>query len=116
MKRDVAGAGRTGNQNHGEAGCQNQTPRLLSGSPLLNLRSKRTSDLHRLLDTIRGLVAAGESVSESRAYDLSSSIRYRKGDCLKALRILHRAYPESTQLILKGGLWVLEPIYPEMSA
>ena len=84
-------------------------PHSFSVVSIKNFRSPACQDLNRDADFARGRVAAGDAVSELDIYEHSIS-RYRRSNSRKALRVVHRIYPAHTRMILKDGIWYLEPI------
>jgi hypothetical protein len=72
--------------------------------------SRKCPELRSLCSVVRGLLAAGSSVDEITLEARTASYRYRRGDCLKSLRVVHRMYTEETRLNLIAGIWYLCPI------
>lgn len=72
-----------------------------------NIKNLPSKDLKSVIICARGFLAAGQQVDENLLFDKCPS-RYRRGNCLKALRVLHRLYP-NTRLVLESGIYVLYP-------
>ena len=67
--------------------------------------SKKAREQAQKRNLVRGLISAGQTVTEN---DVPVS-RY-PADAVRALRQIHRFYPEATRLFIQNGLWTLSPI------
>ena len=112
MKKDCHPVGQPGVlMNEYNAGSTN-TCISPFGLTIINLpeRAESHKDLRGGLNYVKACIAAHQSCSELDVYDASFGNRTRRGDSLKALRIVHRCYKKSTRLNLVSGIWVLCPV------
>lgn len=79
---------------------------------LLNVTQTPCKDIRGMVNCVGSCLAAGEPVSETKLYDRTTG-RYRKGDCLKALRIVHARFPRYSRLVLESGIYTLYPVTTE---
>ena len=77
----------------------------------ITVHSKKNKDLLVLIQIVIAMLAAGQSINEEQTYKLSPSTRYRRGDCMKALKIVARMYSRYTRLVLNNGIWSIEPTF-----
>jgi hypothetical protein len=71
--------------------------------------SKKAVELDYIRNVARGQLAAGMPVSETRLFELVGCPRF-SGDGLRAMKQLHKYYPDGLRLVLKNGTWWLEPV------
>ena len=83
-------------------------------------RSTARIELAEITESIASVLSTGREVSELDILNWYTPVppehprRYLKGDCMRALRVIHRCYPRHTKLYLKDGVYVLTPIAPEV--
>ena len=71
--------------------------------------TSENKDLHYSFSLIRRILQSGQSITEETMFTLLQP-PYRRGDCLKVLRRYHQCYPKVCDLVLRNGLWTLEPV------
>lgn len=79
--------------------------------------SKKAVELDDIRNIARGMLAAGQPVSETRLFEIigtANSPKYRswryRADILRAMKQLRNYYPNGLQLVLEHSEWYLIPV------